>query len=118
MLAGGLQAGNRAFGGAHAGGDGLLSKAGAGTRCEHFVGEGVFELQRFVGFVETASRGCLLKERLVVVAHGLEFEISHFVGFGTLPFIRYASQGWLSGLFKSLLPCGTVSTKAWSEAIW
>jgi hypothetical protein len=25
--------------------------------------------------------GCLFKERLVVVAHGLEFEISHFVWF-------------------------------------
>jgi len=88
MLAGGLQARDGAFGGAHAGGDGLLSKPGAGARGEHFVGEGAFELQRFVGFVEAAALGCLFKERLVIVAHGLEFQISHFVGFGALPFIR------------------------------
>jgi len=41
-----------------------------------FVGDAEFELQNFESFVEAAALGSLFKERLVVMAHRVKFQVS------------------------------------------
>lgn len=66
VLAGGFQTRDRTFSGAHTGGDGFLGEADAGAGGEHFVGDGVFDLQRIIGFGKAGTLGRFFDEGLVM----------------------------------------------------
>ncbi len=78
MLSCGLQTRNGTLGGAHAGGNRILSEAGASARGQHFMSEGVFDFKNFIRLAEATTLRCFFKKRLVVMAHRAEFQISHF----------------------------------------
>jgi hypothetical protein len=78
MLSRRLKTRDRTLGRAHAAGYGFLRKARASASGQHFMRERVFDFKGFICFAKAAALGCPFQKRFVVMAHRIEFQISHF----------------------------------------